>query len=63
MQEENTDEAFACARAMLAPPEWKLTLEVESALLSALEAEPADKDLSLRLCREAVEIAQKAGYL
>jgi tetratricopeptide (TPR) repeat protein len=63
IREEKMDEAFTCARAMLAPPEWKLTLEVESALLSALEADPADKDLSLRLCREAVDLAKAAGYL
>lgn len=63
VQDENTDEALACAQAMLAPPEWKLTLEVESALLAALEAGPAGRDLSLRLSREAVEVAKKAGYL
>jgi tetratricopeptide (TPR) repeat protein len=63
VQEQNMDEAFTCAHAMLAPPEWKLTLKVESALLATLEANPADKDLSLRLCREVVELAKAAGYL
>ena len=58
VQEENTDEAFVCARAMLAPPQWRLTLEVESALLAALEVDPVDKDLSLPLCCEAVEKAK-----
>lgn len=61
--EENTDEALTCAEAMLAPPEWKLTLEVESALLAVLETDLADKELCLRRCREAVEVAKKAGYL
>jgi tetratricopeptide (TPR) repeat protein len=63
IREEKTDEAFTCARAMLAPPQWKLTLEVESALLAALEADPADRESSLRLCREAAEKAKQAGYL
>jgi DNA-binding SARP family transcriptional activator len=63
VQEENTDEAFVCARAMLAPPQWRLTLEVESALHAALEVDPVDKDLSLHLCREAAEKAKQAGYL
>jgi DNA-binding SARP family transcriptional activator len=63
VQEENADEAFVCARAMLAPPQWKLTLEVESALLAALEADPTDRESSLRLCREAAEKAKQAGYL
>jgi hypothetical protein len=63
VQAENMDEALACAQAMLTPPQWKLTLEVESALLTALESDPAEKDLSLHLCREAVEKAKSAGYL
>ncbi len=63
VQGENTDQAFACAQAMLAPPQWKLTFEVESALLAALESGSADKTPPLRLCREAVEVAKKAGYL
>ncbi len=63
VQEENPDEAFACAQAMLTPPEWKLTLDVESALLAALEADPGDRALCLRLCMDVVEVAKKAGYL
>lgn len=63
VQAENMDKALACAQAMLTPPQWKLTLEVESALLAALESDPADKNLSLRLCWDAVKVAKKAGYL
>ncbi len=63
VQDKNMDEARACAQAMLAPPEWKLTLEVESALLAALEVDPADIDLFLTRCRDAVAKAKEAGYL
>lgn len=63
IQEENIDEAFACAQAMLAPPEWKLTLEVEATLLAALEVDPSNKELFLARCRDAVAKAKEAGYL
>lgn len=63
VQDGNTEEARACATAMLAPPEWKLTLEVESAILAALEVDLADKDLFLTRCRDAVAKAKEAGYL
>ena len=63
IQDENMDETLACAQAMLAPPQWKLTLEVESALQAVLEADPANRALILRLGHQAVEVAKQAGYL
>jgi len=63
VQDETIDEAFAYVQAMLAPPQMKFTPEVESALLAVFEADSTDKDLFLLRCREAADVAKKAGYL
>jgi len=57
------ESALEHTRAVLAPSQQRLRLDVEAALLAVLETDPTDKELSLRLCREAVDVAKKAGYL
>jgi tetratricopeptide (TPR) repeat protein len=63
VQEENTDEALACAQAMLAPPQWRLTSEVESTLHSTLEAGSKNKRQFLDQCKKTIDAAKQAGYL
>ncbi|MEO7839631.1 MAG: BTAD domain-containing putative transcriptional regulator [Anaerolineales bacterium] len=63
VQEENMEEAFACAHDMLAPPQWRLTPDVESALLAAMEVDPLNKKLALSRFRKTVEKAKAVGYL
>jgi DNA-binding SARP family transcriptional activator/tetratricopeptide (TPR) repeat protein len=63
VRQEKLGEAIACIKTMLTPPQMKLTLEVETALLSILEVDPSNPSLIFNLCREAVEKAMEAGYL
>jgi hypothetical protein len=62
-KEEKSDEALSYVRDLLLPAQQKLPPELESALLSALEADPANPSLILSQCGEAIEIARETGYL
>jgi DNA-binding SARP family transcriptional activator/predicted ATPase len=62
-REEKADEALSYVQDLLVPAQQKLPPELESALLSALEAEPADKDLILSRCGAALKKAKETGYL
>lgn len=63
VEDENIEDAFAFARTLLTPSHQRLRVDVESALLSTLEVDLANRALFLRLCRDAVEKAKEAGYL
>jgi len=60
---EKLEEAIACVKAMLTTPQMRFPPEVETTLLSILEADPSNPNLIFSLCRDVVEKAQKAGYL
>ena len=62
-EDENIEDAFTFGRSMLTPSHQRLRVDVESALLSTLEVDLANRALFLRLCRDAVEKAKVAGYL
>lgn len=63
VQAENADEALIHARALLDVRQWRLTPEVEAALLAALEPAASAPHLFLSHCRVALEKAKEAGYL
>lgn len=63
VHEEKTDEALSCARALLTPTQQKLPSELESALLSALQADATNPGILLALCKEVVNKARETGYL
>jgi len=63
LREEKLEEGITYAKAMLMPPQMRLVPEVETTLLSILEADSSNPNLIFSLCRNAVEKAQRAGYL
>ena len=63
VEAKKMDEVLIYARSLLHPIQQSLEPDVESALLSTLEADPVDRELVLRLCHTAVEVAKQDGYL
>jgi DNA-binding SARP family transcriptional activator len=63
VEAENIEDAFAFVGSLLTSSHQRLRVDVESALLSTLEVDLANKALFLHNCRVAVEKAKVAGYL
>ena len=62
-REEKADEALSYVQDLLVPAQQKLPPELESPLLSALEADPANPGLILSRCGTALKKARETGYL
>jgi tetratricopeptide (TPR) repeat protein len=62
-KEEKADEALSYVQNLLVPAQQKLPPELESALLSVLEADLANPDLILSRCGAALKKARETGYL
>jgi tetratricopeptide (TPR) repeat protein len=62
-EEEKSDEVVSYVRELLLPAQQKLPPELEPALLSALEADPANPSLILSRCGTALKKARETGYL
>jgi hypothetical protein len=63
VEEQKLDDALSLAQALLKPPQQRLNSEVESALIFAQQADPADKELCFSRFEYVFSKARETGYL